>query len=117
MSFDHKSSTFKGPKLVDPQNSNIIPLNAYKRLKKFKKELELYEYQIQSFDKSKLLNELLRYHEEYRAEPYNLYLTLKGRILMNQLEAKSELKELRELSQELQRKIDARLQFQMKLMS
>jgi hypothetical protein len=56
-----------------------------------------------------LPSELLRCHDTYLREPFDLGATIRARYLLDILEARAELTELRELSRELRGKLQARL--------
>ncbi len=60
-------------------------------------------------DKAALLEELLIYHEAYQKDPNNMHTTIRAQMIMEVLESKALLTELKELAQEFNYKLKGRL--------
>jgi hypothetical protein len=87
----------------------IIELKKYKTLRDKKNVASIYRLKIEKMDKPALLVELLNYNDHYRKDPNDLEATLKAQALMDVLERRAELNELKELSQEFNQKLKTRL--------
>lgn len=103
MSTPTKAATVKNDTI------NIVSLKKYRVLKSYDQDLQLYRVKIQQMDKVGLLEELLKYHEDFMAHPTNIGATLRGRELLRTLEARAELTELKELSNDFKSKLESRL--------
>ncbi|MEW6056243.1 MAG: hypothetical protein AB1540_06485 [Bdellovibrionota bacterium] len=93
---------------------NVVYLKTHRVLKERQKEAAAYRVALLAMDKTQLLQELLAYHELYQRDPHDIMVTLRGQHLMDVLEERAELKDLQELSQEFQAKLQTRLDEQLK---
>ncbi len=88
---------------------NVVALKKYRVLKSYDLDIKLYRAKIVKMPKLALLEELLKYHEDFLASPKNIGATLRGRELLSVLEERAELTELKELSLDFKRKLQVRL--------
>lgn len=93
-------------------NNNIQCLETFKLLKDLKAKDEPYRKQLLLMDKTELLCELLRYDDAYRKNPLDLRITLRGQHLMDVLEQRAELTELKDLAQDFNIKLQKRYNHQ-----
>lgn len=93
--------------------SNVVSLAAHRFLRERKSADTGYALKIRKLEKADLLQELLRYDDIVKrgaSDPQaNLQATLRAQMLMELLESRAELTELRELAVEYKRKLAARL--------
>ncbi len=87
----------------------VISLRKYKIMQQSHIAVSIYKQKIQKLEKIELLNELLKYHEDYMKNPTNLEATLRGKALLEVMEERAELTELKTLSKSFRQKIEARL--------
>lgn len=87
----------------------VVDMKRYRILKEQRAALADYRMQIQTMNKSDLLNELLTYHEKFMKNPLDIRATLQGQELMAVLEVRAELTELKDLSREFKAKLEHRL--------
>lgn len=89
--------------------ANVVSLAAYRLLRQRKSAETGYARQIRRLEKTELLQELLRYDHVVKCDPSDFQATLRAQMLMELLETRAELTELRELAVEYKRKLAARL--------
>ena len=92
---------------------NVVSLKKYRELQGQMVEARVYRARIEALPKVELLEELLKYHGDFLKDSRDLQATLRGQQLMDVLEARAELSELRELSQDFRRKLQRRLALQL----
>ena len=97
--------------------SNVVSLAAHRFLKLRKGEETEYAMKIEKLEKSELLQELLRYDDTVKRHPSNMQAVLRAQMLMELLESRAELTELRELAVEYKRKLATRLYAQVQNIS
>lgn len=95
----------------------VVNIKTYQVLKSRQKQEMVYRYSLQKMNKAELLQELLNYHESYQRDPHDINVTLRGQHLMEILEARAELTDLKDLSREFQDKLQVRLYKQMQKIS
>lgn len=88
---------------------NVVSIKKYREFQGQMVEARVYRARIEVMPKVELLEELLKYHEDFLKDSKDLQATLRGQQLMDVLEARAELSELKELSQDFRRKLQARL--------
>lgn len=93
----------------------IIDIQKYRSFTEERRAAELYRAQMTKLPKSELLLELIRYHEQFINNPSDVKATLQGQALMDILEQRAELNELKDLSREFRAKLNQRLQAQLSL--
>lgn len=91
----------------------IINIKTYRVFRERAKEQKEYLDSLLKMAKPDLLQELLTYHETYRKDPYNIEVTIRGQMLIEVLEKRADLKELQELLEELQIRLEQRLNSQL----
>ena len=94
----------------------VINIKTYRVFKQRVALEAQYRHSLLKMGKAELLQELMNYHESYQRDPHDIGVTLRGQHLMDVLEARAELNELRELSREFQVKLKTRLYAQMQSM-
>ena len=94
----------------------VINIKTYRVLKEQTKQEQTYRHGLSKLGKAELLQELLNYHESFQRSPHDMRITLRGQYLMEVLEARAELSELKDLSREFQHKLKTRLYAQMQAM-
>lgn len=92
---------------------NVIDFKTYRALQTLREQAKPYRFRIEQMDKANLLIELLHYHELYNNNPDDVSLTIRAEQLMEVLEERAELNELRELSREFHTKLRGRLRQQL----
>lgn len=95
--------------------ARVIPIKAYRELKRA--EAEDYEYQarILAMDKLELLEEMVRFQEERsRLDRLTLPLMIRGRILFKALSESAETQELRHLTRTYKRHLELELESYLK---
>ncbi len=92
---------------------NIVSLKKYRELQGHMVGVRVYRAKIEKLPKVELLEELLRYHEDFMKNPRDVEATLRGQQLMDVLEGRAELTELKALSTDFKRKLTARLALQL----
>ncbi len=97
----------------------LISFSEFKQaqtMKTMKQTAYVYRLELLKLSKFDLLQELLKQHEGYIRDPKNPENTLRGQHLLEVLEQRADLSEMRELAQELSKKLKIRLYQQMQQM-
>jgi len=90
-----------------------VDLGVFRALRESRaKESQLKE-ELRQVDKTTLLAELLHYNTRYTKAPGDITLTLRMKAVMDILEERAELEQLRDLSREFHAKLDRRLKSQL----
>lgn len=95
--------------------TTLIDFKTFKAIKDLREQAKIYRLRIEQMDKVQLLTELLHYNDLYTQKPDDATVTVRAEQLMEVLEQRAELTELRELAQEFQTKLRARLKQQLAL--
>ncbi|HRK01904.1 MAG TPA: hypothetical protein PLH57_04510 [Oligoflexia bacterium] len=98
---------------TNKQTENVISLNSFRSLQSLREKAKPYRQRIEQMDKAGLLIELIHYDELYKKNPNDVSFTIRAEQLMEVLEARAELTELRELARELHGKLRSRLHSQL----
>ncbi len=92
---------------------NVVSLKKYRDLQGQMVGVRVYRAKIEKLPKVELLEELLKYHEDFMKNPKDVEATLRGQQLMDVLEGRAELSELKALSADFRRKLTDRLALQL----
>lgn len=92
---------------------NVVSLKKYRQMKQEVTGLSIYKEKLVKMPKIDLLQELLRYHEDYMKNPLDLQATLRGKMLLEVMESRAELPELQVLTRSFRKKLADRLASQL----
>ena len=92
----------------------IVDLNVFRAMKNHVEKKSNFKKIFHSMQKAELLQELIQYNDRYMKDPSDIDLTIRTQVLMEVLEERAELNELRELSQQFNEKLSKRLSEQLR---
>ncbi len=93
--------------------AKVYSFSAFKKVQDRKREQTSYYLRLKQMDKAHLLQELIKYNDDFKNNPKDIDATIRGEYILSVLNERAELNELRTLANEFQRKLKLRLYEQM----
>lgn len=96
--------------------AKVFSLNVFQSLKDQKVEAYVYRVELAKMNKTQLLQELVLNHDAYLKNPKDTQVTFKGQQLLEVLNEKVELQEMKDMVGMLKRKLENRLRQQIQVL-
>ncbi len=92
----------------------IIDLSVERVIRNKKRDEQKFKSQVEKLPKAELLQAMLTQDEIVKLDPMNIQATIRAQIILEELEKKAELNQLRTVANEYKRKLAIRLYSQIK---
>ena len=109
--------SFKDGSPSPGSQSNVIPFAVLKNLQERKKQENDYRESLKQMQKFELLENLLEYDDQMKKNPDNVKATIRAQMIMEALEERAELRELKDLAHDYKKKLATKLYQQVQSIS